>query len=246
MSSKGSPKTIAPKVTSKWHQRGQDSRRDGLGEYINKPETYPLTTVIFHDSEFVAIHDLYPKASIHTLLLPRNPVYNRMHPIEAFEDPEFLASVRVQADKLRKIVASDLRRRYGEFSAQEAPRQAIVNQEAPMPADGRLPEGRDWEKDVMVGIHAHPSMNHLHVHVLSIDRLSDCLKHRQHYNSFATPFFVELDAFPLAEDDLRRYPGREGYLQRDYKCWRCGKEFANKFASLKLHLAEEFEEWKKQ
>ncbi|EFE42736.1 hypothetical protein TRV_02456 [Trichophyton verrucosum HKI 0517] len=61
---------------------------------------------------------------------------------------------------------------------------------------------------------------------------------------FSTPFFVELDAFPLAEDDKRRHPDREGYLKSDLKCWRCGRNFDNKFTQLKAHLEEEFEEWK--
>jgi aprataxin len=89
-------------------------------------------------------------------------------------------------------------------------------------------------------------MNHLHVHVMSADRYSECMKHRKHYNSFATPFFVELDAFPLAEDDPRRHPERQGYLNSDLKCWRCGEKFGNKFARLKEHLAVEFELWKRE
>lgn len=106
-----------------------------------------------------------------------------------------------------------------------------------------LPKGRDWSKEVKVGVHAHPSMNHLHIHVLSVDRFSECMKHRKHYNSFATDFFVPLEDFPLAEDDVRR---KQEYLNQDLKCWRCGKNFGNKFARLKEHLAEEFEEWRKE
>lgn len=88
--------------------------------------------------------------------------------------------------------------------------------------------------------------SHLHIHVISTDRYSAFLKHRKHYNSFATPFFVELDAFPLAQDDKRRYPGKENYLGSDLKCWRCGHNFGRQFARLKEHLAIEFEKWKKQ
>jgi aprataxin len=113
-----------------------------------------------------------------------------------------------------------------------------------IPAGDDLPPGRDWEKDVMVGIHAHPSMSHLHVHVLSVDRFSECMKHRKHYNSFATPFFVPLEDFPLAQDDPRRHPGREGYLNSDLKCWRCGRNFGGAFKTLDEHLKEEFEKWK--
>lgn len=87
-------------------------------------------------------------------------------------------------------------------------------------------------------------MNHLHVHVLSKDMVSDCLKRTSHYNSFTTPFLVRLDEFPLAADDPRRAPDRGGYLHADMACWRCGKAFGNKMSKLKDHLADELEEWK--
>ena len=93
----------------------------------------------------------------------------------------------------------------------------------------------------MVGVHAHPSMAHLHIHVLSVDRVSECMKHRKHYNSFATPFFVRLEEFPLAEGDR----GRGAYLENELVCWRCGRGFGRGFARLKRHLQEEFEGWKR-
>jgi len=95
----------------------------------------------------------------------------------------------------------------------------------------------------MVGIHSGPSMNHLHVHVLSVDRFSECMRHRKHYNSFATDFFVRLDEFPISEEEMRK---RTTLLKEDMKCWRCGENFENKFTKLKEHLEEEFEAWKRE
>ena len=40
------------------------------------------------------------------------------------------------------------------------------------------------------GFHAVPSMRPLHLHLLSLDHDSEALKHKKHWNSFATPFFV--------------------------------------------------------
>jgi len=213
---------------------------------VEKPEKYDSSRVIFYNDNFVAIHDLYPKSSIHTLLLPRSPKFTLMHPIDAFEDADFLTSVRTEAAKLKSLVAKELQLKYSRFSAQEVSREKVLNGEVDLADDESLPEGRDWAKEVRVGIHAHPSMNHLHVHVMSVDRYSECMRPRKHYNSFATPFFIELEAFPLGEEDVRRHPGREGYLKRELVCWRCGKGFGNKFARLKEHLAEEFEEWKRE
>jgi aprataxin len=220
--------------------------RDALGDYINHPTKYPTSRIIFHTVDFTAINDLYPKASVHTLLLPRSHIHTLQHPFEAFEDAEFLAAVKQQAEKLKDIVADELRRRFGKFSLQDKEREAVLNGERELAEGEDLSPGRDWGRDVLVGVHAEPSMNHLHVHVLSKDCFSASLKHRKHYNSFSTDFFIPLDAFPLAGDDDRRQPGRQGYLDSDLKCWRCGESFGNKFAKLKEHLSVEFEAWKKQ
>ena len=40
------------------------------------------------------------------------------------------------------------------------------------------------------GFHAIPSMQRLHLHVISQDFNSSCLKNKKHWNSFNTPYFV--------------------------------------------------------
>ncbi|CZT07284.1 related to HNT3 Member of the third branch of the histidine triad (HIT) superfamily of nucleotide-binding proteins [Rhynchosporium agropyri] len=236
----------SPVNSKKPHNKNTLSTRDGLGAYIDNPDKYDASRIIYHDDNFVAINDLYPKSSVHALLLPRSQKYSLQHPFDAFEDAEFLASVQESANKLRDIIGKELQRQYGKYSKQDIPREKVLNGEVEIEKPEDMPVGRDWNKEVKVGIHAQPSMNHLHIHVLSVDHYSECVKHRKHYNSFATPFFVELEAFPLAKDDVRRHPGKEGYLSSDLLCWRCEKNFKNKFARLKEHLSEEFEEWKKE
>lgn len=216
--------------------------RDGLGTYIAKPESYPSSVVVYHNDDFVAIHDMFPKSSLHLLLLPRDQSKTRLHPFDAFEDAEFLAKVKAEVQKLRNLAAGELRRKYGKDSAQEQVRRAALNADPP---PDELPPGRHWDREIMCGVHAVPSMSHLHIHVLAVDRYSERLKHRKHYNSFSTPFFVPIDDFPLAADDGRRHPTQEGYLKQDFVCWRCGDNFGNRFIELKKHLAEEFKEWKK-
>ena len=217
--------------------------RDGLGAYITSPESYPQSRVIYHNENFVVINDLYPKSSIHLLILPRDKTKMLLHPIDAFEDKEFLASVQYEAAKVKAMAASELRRRYGKNSATEQIRTEAMDADPP---PDTLPAGRDWEKEILVGIHSGPSMNHLHVHVMSVDRQSVCLRHKKHYNSFATPFLVRLEEFPLARDDIRRERSHGGYLRDDMVCWRCGKNFGSKFEKLKIHLKEEFEQWKSE
>lgn len=217
--------------------------RNALQVYIRSPSSFPSSIVLAHNESFVSIHDAFPKSSLHTLLLPRDPHKSLQHPFDALADPDFLAQVRARAAWQTTLVAAELRRMYGAGSAADAARNAALDADPP-PA--QLPAGRDWEAEVMVGVHAHPSMTHLHVHIMSVDRRSECVKHRKHYNSFSTLFFVDLKDFPLAVDDPRRHPGREGYLDSEFKCWRCGKGYGKKFKALKDHLEEEFQAWKKE
>ncbi|CAM1508408.1 Fc.00g052560.m01.CDS01 [Cosmosporella sp. VM-42] len=225
--------------------RGNPFRdRMGLGAYLEDPTAYPPSRVIYHTDDFVVINDKFPKALIHTLLLPRSPKHNLQHPFDAFNDVEFLAKVKTEVANLKKLVAKELQRKLGAYSKSDAARQAVLNGDVE-PEDGELPRGRDWEAEVVCGVHAVPSMTHLHVHVLSRDMHSECVKHRKHYNSFNTPFLVNLEDFPLDADDPRRETKKEGYLQCYFRCWRCGKDFGHKFKQLKQHLDDEFEEWKR-
>jgi len=219
--------------------------RNGLGAYLADPAAYPATRVIYSNPDVVAIHDLYPKATVHCLLLPRSPSHTLLHPLEALsEDAAFLALVRAEAAKLQALVGQELRRLLGGASRTEAPRTAALLGAVDLAPGEPLPGGRDWEAEVKVGVHAKPSMNHLHVHVLSRDMHSVCMRHRKHYNSFNTPFLVELDAFPLAQDDPRRNP--HGWSDVGLQCWRCGKAFGNRFKALKDHLDVEFEAWARE
>ena len=212
----------------------------------------------------MVIHDLWPKSSIHLLVLPRDAAKSSLHPFEAFEDADFLSAVKSEVEKVKALAAKELKRRFGRESKTQqewerrceerrnskAQPEGDGDSEDLEPAlagdDGSGGRGRDYTLDISAGIHAVPSMNHLHIHILSRDRHSPSLRHRKHYNSFSTDFFVPLDAFPLAADDPRRHPGREGYLKQGFKCWRCGRDFGNGFKLLKEHLEGEFAEWKRE
>ncbi len=217
--------------------------RAALGAYLRDPAGYPPNRVIYHTEKFVVINDLYPKSLIHTLVLPRDNSKNLLHPFEAFQDPEFLTEVQQEVRKVVALIGKELRRNLGRYSTQEQAREAAMMDDPPPDI---LPHGRDWEKEVISGIHAGPSMDHLHVHVFSVDRVGDSMKKKSHYNSFATPFLVPLEAFPLRPDDPTRHAAKQGYLRGDLICWRCGKNFGNRFTRFKDHLLDEREAWKKE
>lgn len=219
--------------------------RDALGAYIRDPSAFPSPQSVISSSDaFVAIQDMYPKSTIHMLLLPRDESITLLHPFEAFADPKLLASVCDEVAKLKQLAASELRRRFGRFSNADSSYNAALDADE-APSD--LPSGRNWETGIIAGVHAHPSMSHLHVHIMSVDRVSACMRHRRHYNSFSTPFFVPIEDFPLAQEDPRRqHAHQESYLTSDLKCWRCGAGFGNRFKRLKEHLEEELEDWKQE
>jgi aprataxin len=211
--------------------------RAGLGPYTVDPASFPDTRVLYFNDKFTVIRDLYPKASVHLLILPRDRKKNLLQPQKAFDDRDFLEDCRNEEVKVRKIVADELRRRFGHYSVTEQSRVRAM-EAADLPAE--LPTGRDWSKEVISGIHANPSMSHLHIHVLSRDMVSEPMKKRNHYLSFTTDFLVGLEHFPLARNDYRR---NYGHFPADMHCWRCGKNFENKMSKLKVHLDEEWAQW---
>jgi aprataxin len=216
--------------------------RDELLDYILNPETpQGISEVIYSNDFWVLIKDAYPKASLHWLLLPRDPNFYTLHPFHAFENDAFLAATRNEIRNVLDLAASELRRLHGPYSAADKIRSEAIMSETP-PTE--LPPGRQWLKELRAGVHGYPSMNHLHVHILSKDMHSPRVKNRKHYSSFNTPFFVPLDDFPLDNGDRRWDPSKEEYLKMEFKCWRCGRLFGNRFQALKDHLDEEFNEWR--
>lgn len=242
-----SPKHKQPKAEISKHVGRLSNPKDfrnGLLPYILNPSNFPSDVVIQHNERVVLVRDAFPKATVHLLLLPRDPAKRDLHPRDALDDLEFVEMMRKEATDAVKLAASELSRLISTFS--ESSKARIAALESDNPPD-TLPPGRDYSKEFRVGIHAHPSMNHLHIHIVSRDMHSDRLKHQKHYNSFNTDFFIPLEDFPLAKDDVRRQVAyQNANLKKEYKCWRCGKLFGNKFTQLKEHLEQEFKAWRSE
>lgn len=235
-----------PKIQPIEHSRDKRTERtlafgrDGLAAYTLNPASFPASRVVYYNDKFTVINDLYSKSSVHLLILPRDPKMSILRGQEAFDDLQFLEECRAEEVKVRKMVAEELRRRFGKYSKMESARIAAMDADDP-PVE--LPPGRDWTKEVISGTHANPSMNHLHIHVLSRDMGGEYMKKSNHYLSFTTDFLIGLDSYPLSADDHRR---TYHHFPEDMHCWRCGKNFHRKMSQLKDHLAEEFEEWKRE
>ncbi|KAK9830245.1 hypothetical protein WJX72_010530 [[Myrmecia] bisecta] len=91
-----------------------------------------------------------------------------------------------------------------------------------------------------LGFHAIPSMRQLHLHVISQDFESACLKHKKHWNSFTTAFFRPISA---VREELER-EGRlaldkavaEQLLKADLRCHRC-RAACKTMPALKAHTS---------
>ena len=116
-----------------------------------------------------------------------------------------------------------------------------INEEASNFVCGKFPE---WE--FQFGYHAVPSMAQLHLHALTRDFHSDCLKHKKHWNSFNTDFFLSPRSVirQLREDGKVRTPTPEeakALLSAPLKCNQC-PYFPKNIPDLKRHLKVHYEE----
>lgn len=112
--------------------------------------------------------------------------------------------------------------------------------------------GYKWK--IHIGFHAVPSMDHLHMHIISSDLCSPSLKNKKHYNSFHPDlgFFIHLnDVLSWLDGDDAYYETMsklpesqyEPILKSDLACWRCQATQKN-IPTLKQHLQVEWEKEK--
>ncbi|KAF4723506.1 aprataxin-like protein, partial [Perkinsus olseni] len=95
------------------------------------------------------------------------------------------------------------------------------------------------ELEFKLGIHAVPSMEPFHVHIISTDMRSNRIKHKKHWNSFTTPFFVQLTQVEdILERDgnLHSILSRESHLRDDLLCNTCSRNFGSRFTKLMHHV----------
>ena len=84
-------------------------------------------------------------------------------------------------------------------------------------------------------------MRQLHLHVLSLDLSSDCLKNKKHFNSFATRFMLQPDAVAAQLEtsgrvQTRGHAAEEASLKADMRCPATGALLKN-IPAVKQHLA---------
>lgn len=151
--------------------------------------------VLFYDDRTITIYDKFAKAQYHFLVLPRIPFKlangrDKGNPTQA---PPALSTTNgkltlgatssnvVPASHLRNISALMTSPYVTEVLA--AVREASDRVLDHIRDDMQRNHGVTWCIDR--AFHAVPSMEHLHLHVASMDLVSARLKHKKHYLSFA-------------------------------------------------------------
>ncbi|XP_017474067.1 PREDICTED: aprataxin-like protein isoform X2 [Rhagoletis zephyria] len=96
--------------------------------------------------------------------------------------------------------------------------------------------------DFKIGFHAQPSMQRLHLHVISKDFVSDCLKTKKHWVSFNTELFLQYqEAYARLKTDacIKRLTKEQiqELTASALECNQCEFEAKN-MPDLKRHLLE--------
>ncbi|OAX38652.1 HIT-like protein [Rhizopogon vinicolor AM-OR11-026] len=196
----------------------------------SNPASLPPSVLLSHSETCLTVFDAFPKSIFHFLVIPRvRPPFNvyqlanlrSLLKCEKSNAKQILTDLSQEADNVKRMIESEMLKKYG-FK---------------------------WE--IWMGFHAVPSMEHLHLHILSADLCSPRMKLKKHYNSFHPKlgFFLHLsdvlswfDAEPsyyqtISQLKMSEY---EPLLKDDLSCWKCDRSFSN-MPKLKSHLQEEFD-----
>lgn len=223
----------------------------------------PKDAYLRSDEHTLVIYDGFPKAKYHFLVLPRIPFkLEGTGPVGATIAPPpklslaggkltqgtsakgqsvpnaHLKSIRsLLASPYAAVVLQKLREQSGEVVKliQEEMRHCPLLSSA-----GEQTCGVSW--GVRVGFHAVPSMDTVHLHVLSDDFVSERLKHKKHYQSFhpTAGFWLDLDAVEaLVQQGKKALPYSdaqyEAILKQPMVSHRDGQQYAT-FPKLRDHL----------
>ncbi|KAI0064664.1 hypothetical protein BV25DRAFT_1852604 [Artomyces pyxidatus] len=203
-----------------------------LRSYAQKrnPAKLPPSLLFSHTDTTITIFDCYPKALFHFLVLPRPSPTLSVFDLASLRTllrgdkqraRDVLLLLRAEGARVRTSIEEEMRARYG-FA---------------------------WP--VWTGFHAVPSLEHVHLHVISADLCAPALKNKKHYNSFHPKlgYFLHLDtvlewfdAEPSYYDSMSQLKKSryEPLVKEDLVCFHCARVMHN-MPTLKAHLQEEWD-----
>ena len=124
--------------------------------------------IFMETSKFIVIYDGFPKSTIHLLLIPRPSYFNCIWPKNCTK--VHLPKIQVLHHAVREI-KDHIEKHF--FNDNIVPKGTAIN----------------------VGYHRQPSLQRMHIHLISNDFNSPNMKTKKHRDSFMTDFFVGIDTF---------------------------------------------------
>ncbi|CAI5756021.1 unnamed protein product [Candida verbasci] len=136
--------------------------------------------LLFNDDNILIIKDKYPKSIRHYLIIPKSSRITHVHPLDVFDNiyddysgVDLYELLKGYVDKAKDLIIKDL--------------SESLNCKDQL----KLDELKN--NFIVAGVHSIPSLKNLHIHVMTKDFHSPCLKNKKHYNSFTTKFFVPFE-----------------------------------------------------
>lgn len=111
------------------HLRKEDTIRKELQETLSNPQA--IKNAEDSNEDIVVIRHPHPQSTVHALLLPLSG-RSQLSAVEAFQDPDFLALIRKEAQKWKNLVGNELQIRYGRFSKQGKAREDVLRYVSPL------------------------------------------------------------------------------------------------------------------
>eukprot|EP00045_Choanoeca_perplexa_P012950 m.144245 g.144245 ORF g.144245 m.144245 type:complete len:578 (+) comp16189_c0_seq3:2044-3777(+) len=203
------PATAKPTTATKPSHRGGGHWASGLLDVVRHPEAY-TDVIVYQDDDIIMMKDKYPKARHHYLVLPREEIRS-LRDLTSAHAPLIRRLAEVARDRVQQLRL-------------EADEQT---------------SGAGPKLHFRMGFHAIPSMPQVHLHLISEDFDSPCLKNKKHWNSFTTDYFLpakELYRKLLAGDTLSFDKAKyEAMLKTPLRCHRCRLELKT-MPKLKEHI----------
>jgi aprataxin len=221
-----------------------------LAQIAADPDRFRDQQTIWHtDDQVVGILDKYPKSSVHGLLLARQPGLDSVSMLRGEHLPllQHMREVAVgwirqqqqqqQQGKvsLPQLAGVSLQQQQQQQQEEEKGEKGVNEQAGPISSSSSSSILPGWR----LGFHSIPSMAQLHLHILSDDFNSEWLKTKKHWNSFTSPFFLNLDDVIVALQQQGSVSvdkaAAEGLLKQGLVCHKCGQQLPN-MPQLKAHI----------
>lgn len=200
--------------------------RSALFEYAKNPANFQKI-IRYEDENCVIVSDRFPKARLHFLLLAKPSYLNNVLRLTDLKQRD-VAKLEVLYQTARSFATNTA---YDFFNFCKRSGDS-----------GGYGKGGGGPLTMNIGLHMIPSLEPLHIHIISDDFCSVWVKTKRHFNSFASDFFYKLDELiqslreigDLAAEINPKMAQRQ--LDKELKCTKCGLFGGGTMAEFKIHL----------